>query len=716
RFGDVNDALARFYDRNVEKAALAGKIGEGALRRWIETALITPTGTRGLAFRGAKGAAGRMPGLALKQLEEAHLIRREDRAGTITHELTHDRFIEPIQQSNRIWLGRFAEAEKIRARLEEKTQSYETAHQLLDEACLREAEEFLATPEAELLGVSPAARELVRRSRQQVEEIKRAQARELEEAQRRAEEQRRRRLLERKFSIAVIALGAITMLAIGYFLYDLRAEKQQLIDRGAEFRKKAREDLADEDNPTRNVTALRNLSLALTCNRRDLEAAQLASKLLLEHVWCPPLAKEGRYRKDALLAATFAPENDGREVFAIAGNGELLQWNGDEMRTVASLFKKPELESGEQVVQPGSASFSPDGRWLLVMLPALSAGDAPEAGAQSAEQSVSLPHEPRGGQPRELQAWRWSAPQGAFAPVGAPLQIDWPPAARTSFVWANRSDQVVLAHYRGNAAHCLALKVGPEQLTERSGWNERLNRRPRAAALAFSADDTRLAIVTADRRVSILEPGSMQPIPGAIAGENEYLLPEGFQPNGLTFAPTENELTFTSWTGARTLDLRTGKLVPVSATFRDQLIRRIASPGAENERLVATALFGRIQIARAAEMSQPAEPVVFRGTVGVPHFSADGQRMLILSGGMANVLDSMRLVDVSTIRRATAQPRPVNIGAKPAPPWLAQLAAVVSALDAGGDGSLTTLEDVRRRHPDDKTGYPYEAVWKRFFP
>ena len=88
RFGDVDNALACYYDRSVERAAAAseGKIGEGELRRWFGTALITPTGTRGLAFRGAPGASWRIPGLALKELEEAHVIRREDRSGNAAQE------------------------------------------------------------------------------------------------------------------------------------------------------------------------------------------------------------------------------------------------------------------------------------------------------------------------------------------------------------------------------------------------------------------------------------------------------------------------------------------------------------------------------------------------------------------------------------------------------------------------------------------------------
>ena len=83
------------------------------------------------------------------------------------------------------------------------------------------------------------------------------------------------------------------------------------------------------DNPIKDVTALRNLALALNCNPQDTEAARLARNLLLQHVWCPPAAPDVRYQKDALLAATFAPGGSNNEIFAVAGDGQLLFWNGD---------------------------------------------------------------------------------------------------------------------------------------------------------------------------------------------------------------------------------------------------------------------------------------------------------------------------------------------------------------------------------------------------
>jgi len=55
---------------------------------------------------------------------------------------------------------------------------------------------------------------------------------------------------------------------------------------------------------------------------------------------------------------------------------------------------------------------------------------------------------------------------------------------------------------------------------------------------------------------------------------------------------------------------------------------------------------------------------------------------------------------------------PEKFEEKPAPPWMGDIAGVVS----GGDGSLLTLETVRQKYPASKAGDPYEAVWKRFFP
>jgi len=748
RFGDVDNALACYYDRSVERAAAAseGRIGEGELRRWFGTALITPTGTRGLAFRGAPGATWRIPGLALKELEEAHVIRREDRSGTITHELTHDRFIEPIQKSNHKWLAGYQDAERIRAKLEEyvKRESDEP----LDEVELREAEEYLNSPAAKILGASPEARQLVKRSRKALDEVKKRQAEELEEAQRRAEEQEQLRRAEtekvtllrrqRNFGVIVVVLGVIVLIALaalGYFINEkrkswkqtaaeLEKQRQTLVERGQSLRKNAKAALANgTDDPIKDVTALRNLALALNLNRQDIEAAKMARNLLLQQVWCPPAASEVRYRRDTLLAAAFAPGGSNNEIFAATGDGQLLFWNGREMSPVRSLFEKPKPSESE-VVQPGFASFSPNGQWLLIIAPTLASAASADAAPQGLPQQISGGGSSAGSgyDACKLQIWRWSLQKGTYESAGEDLEFQRLRGSRMiTFAWSPESDRVVLINTRLTEAECAFFEVKGNTFRQLLEQSKQLNNM-KIVALAFAAYRTGIAAVSLDpaaratRKVSLISADDLQLMPNAMGGQDSIRLSEGFQPNGIAFGPGNDQLTLTSWSGIRILDLLNGNIIPVPPpTFRDQFMRIVVGPGDFARRLVGKSLYNRVEVAKGTRMKEPAEPVVFGGSIGIAQFSSDGQRMLILSGGMLNVFDRMRLIDVSPLYR-TQRPAPERFEDKPVPPWLADIASAVSASDPSQDGSLMTLEDVRRKYPESKAGDAYEDVWKRFFP
>ena len=596
RFGDVDNALACYYDRSVERAAAAseGRIGEGELRRWFGTALITPTGTRGLAFRGAPGATWRIPGLALKELEEAHVIRREDRSGTTTHELTHDRFIEPIQKSNDKWLARYQDAERIRAKLEEYVKR--DSDEPLDEVELREAEEYLNSPEAKILGATPEARLLVTRSRKQVEEAKRRHAEELEEARQRAEEQEQlrkaeservkllleKRKRERIFSATVFLLGVVLLIAIGLFINQKRkrdkADKerlQALVEKGGVLRENAKSVLASgTDNPIKDVTALRNLAAALNCNSQDTEAAGLASNLLLQHVWCPPAAPAVGYQKDALLAATFVPGGNNNEIFAVGGDGQLLFWNGGRSMspTPPSLFEKPKPANPQQIVQPGFASFSPDGRWLLIIPPTLASAADGDSAVQGAPSQGALP--PRASAGHELckiQIWRWSMENQTYESTGEDLEIQRLRGSRFNFAWSNESDRLVLVNARGtNEAECAFFQVEGtfRELVDRS---RRLNDM-KIVALAFATYHSGIAAVSLDpeasarRKVTLFSftEDYLQVFP--VNGKDSILLPEGFLPNGIGFGPGNDEITLTSWNSVRILNIRDGKVTPDPST------------------------------------------------------------------------------------------------------------------------------------------------------
>ncbi|MBE7469858.1 MAG: hypothetical protein DPW09_20650 [Anaerolineae bacterium] len=112
-FGNVDQALTRFYEKalydTIQRLGLTSEMARWfplyavwRLRNWFERDLITPAGTRGLVYRGADSTGG-VPNTAVDMLESRHIIRAEQRAGARWYELTHDRFIRPIQQSNTRW-------------------------------------------------------------------------------------------------------------------------------------------------------------------------------------------------------------------------------------------------------------------------------------------------------------------------------------------------------------------------------------------------------------------------------------------------------------------------------------------------------------------------------------------------------------------------------------------------------------------------------------
>ena len=149
-FGDVNQALSGFYERSTNRVAQESGVKEGDLRSWFEHSLITLAGTRGTVYRGREETGG-IPNAAVDLLESLHLIRGEWRAGARWYELTHDRFIEPIQESNKTWLDKWGEAEQTRRWLEAEAAKWvQGSRGVLDEIELRklEAKRWLASPYA----------------------------------------------------------------------------------------------------------------------------------------------------------------------------------------------------------------------------------------------------------------------------------------------------------------------------------------------------------------------------------------------------------------------------------------------------------------------------------------------------------------------------------------------------------------------------------------
>jgi Novel STAND NTPase 1 len=297
-------------------------------------------------------------------------------------DVSHEALIRGWPRLRR-WLDEDRAGLRLQRRITDAAEEWQRSNRdndlLYRGARLIQAQEWRARHESEL---NPLEREFLDASivlKQRVEQEKRLHE---------AETERVKLLLEKRkrtliFGVTVFVFGIIMLIALTALSWvsyrawqlskqkaaDLEAQRQALVEKGRGLRENAKAVLASgTDNPIKDVTALRNLALALNSNPGDTEAARLASNLLLQHVWCPPAAPEVRFEQDALLAANFGPGGTNNEVFAMAGNGQLLFWNGRKLSPVRWLFEKPKPASPQQIVQPGFASFSRMGDGFLLFL------------------------------------------------------------------------------------------------------------------------------------------------------------------------------------------------------------------------------------------------------------------------------------------------------------------------------------------------------------
>jgi WD40 repeat protein/tetratricopeptide (TPR) repeat protein len=115
---NVTRALAEFYEQSLQAVVRecrgrGCRVHEEDLRLWFEEKLITPAGTRGMVFAGETEAGG-LPLPAVSALEGLYLVRREPRGRSSWYELTHDRLIGPIRESNHLWFRRTAVSNLVR--------------------------------------------------------------------------------------------------------------------------------------------------------------------------------------------------------------------------------------------------------------------------------------------------------------------------------------------------------------------------------------------------------------------------------------------------------------------------------------------------------------------------------------------------------------------------------------------------------------------------
>jgi WD40 repeat protein len=100
--GDVDSALSMYYAQQVADVARRTGVSERSIREWFDRQLIVGERFRGQAREGPQDSIDdARPALLL--LEDAHLIRAEQRRGTTWYELAHDRLLTPVLKDNARW-------------------------------------------------------------------------------------------------------------------------------------------------------------------------------------------------------------------------------------------------------------------------------------------------------------------------------------------------------------------------------------------------------------------------------------------------------------------------------------------------------------------------------------------------------------------------------------------------------------------------------------
>ena len=96
----IDRSLTLYFDQTVADVARVTNTSERNIRDWFESNLITKQHSRSQTRTPPQSTN---PQAVLSLLEEAYLLLRYARWGSIWHELVHDRFIEPVLVSNATW-------------------------------------------------------------------------------------------------------------------------------------------------------------------------------------------------------------------------------------------------------------------------------------------------------------------------------------------------------------------------------------------------------------------------------------------------------------------------------------------------------------------------------------------------------------------------------------------------------------------------------------
>lgn len=200
RFGNVTDALAKYYTSSVESIADGDLAVERALRDWVEKNLISPEPER-IRIQ-VQRRVPQCEGLDTRLIEDGlvarHLVRPETRGAATYFELSHDRLIRPVVKSNAEWRARRLHKVQVQA-------DYWNTHERRDDLLLQAVEYPAAQEWADSQSALTREEELF---------LSKSRQRWMEEKIRTEEEERHQQKLRRAFYRSLVGLAAAVVLGI----------------------------------------------------------------------------------------------------------------------------------------------------------------------------------------------------------------------------------------------------------------------------------------------------------------------------------------------------------------------------------------------------------------------------------------------------------------------------------------------------------------------
>jgi WD40 repeat protein len=572
----VDDALGDYYSEEVQRVAAATGTSERAIRTWFEEQLVTEAGFRNQLHEGP----GPHGSDVLRELENGHLIRSEQRRGTLWYELAHDRLVEPIRDVNRAWRESHLATLQLQAQAWER--SGRPSELLLGGGLLQDADAWAQSHGGDLL---PVDHEYLDAS--------------LAEERRRDFEKKRVR--QRFFVVAALGLAALLALIVALLLMrrsdaERRAESRTKQVQAYAISAEAR--IVQEDNPALALVLASEGDQASsdpTILVRDaLSAAGSAFSLA---TWQPigPAMSNGR----PAFGVAFSP--DGSQAVSSHDNGAIQLWDPSTGLPIGEPMSGHTCNTTTYTCNVSGAVFSPDGRLIA------SAGDdgTVRLWNPATSQQVGQALDGHGGQPVVSVAFNREGSLLASAGFDGRIVL-WDPATgqqvgepllghdgavwsvafnqdgtllasggadRTVRLWDPAAGRQVVESIEGHEDAVLTVAFSPDgkllasggdrndrmirlwnpTTGERVGWPLR-NHQLAVTALAFSPDGKVLASGSADRTIRRWSIATREQMGEPLSGHENAIFGLAFGPDGRTLVSASSDGTVQRWDLAPTTD------------------------------------------------------------------------------------------------------------------------------------------------------------------